>query len=50
MTFSEWFAEYEMRRDHLDKMSGKMTASEIDEIDADNELTDEDWWSKYGAS
>lgn len=39
-----------MRRDQSEKMSGKMTSSEIEQIEADNDLTDKEWWAKYGSS
>jgi hypothetical protein len=47
MTMPEWFALYEL---HQPKVAGNLTQSDIDEMAADNELTDEEWEAKYGAS
>lgn len=39
-----------MRRDQSLRMSGKMTAAEIEDLEDDLTLTDDEWWAKNGTS
>lgn len=46
MTLPEWFVIAAVH--YQETKRGNLTLSQIDEIEADNELTDEEWWAKYG--
>ena len=45
----EWFAEYELRREHdpANDFAGGLTQGAVDDLAADMELTDAEWWAKH---
>lgn len=48
MTIPEWFAELEMNRPN--NYAGKLTHDAVDSLSEDIELTEEEWWRKYGST
>lgn len=52
MTLGEWFAEAEMAIEQADRLphrpGSKLSRADIRNIQADMELTDEEWMAKHG--
>jgi len=48
MTLSEWNALYEFNSPN--KHAGNLTDEDVQSLLDDDDLTDEEWWDKYGAA
>ena len=50
MTMGEWYCLYEHHSDQQGggTYAGNLTQGDVDDLMDDNELTDEEWWTKHG--